>query len=223
MSHEIVQMKASELVEDFSIYPRNCVFDGHVYDLAESVRSGAAMPPIVADKESKRLTDGFHRRRSHIRVSGPDAVVDVMLVGYRSEADMVLDAIARNATHGRRLTTADIARCATLGKKYRISRERLSSALHVTRQKLTDIAGTRTASGPTRPVVLRRPMAHLANTKLTQAQEDVAEHVGGQTAIYHANILIKLIESRSLPPEDEALVDRLRQLHESLEELLALV
>lgn len=219
MSHQTRKVKASELIEDFSIYPRNCVFDGHVYDLAESIRSGAAMPPCVADAKTLRLTDGFHRRRAWVRVYGDDAEIETMLVGFSTEADMVCDSIARNAAHGRRLTTADIARCATLGKKFRISRERLSGLLHVTRDRLTEIVGTRCASGPTRDVVLRRPMAHLADKRLTRAQESVADHVGGQTAMYHVNVLIKLIESKSLP-DDENLLARLRQLHGFIGEVI---
>jgi len=219
MTHKTKVLKASELIEDFSIYPRNCVFDGHVYDLAESIRAGAALPPCVADVKSLRLTDGFHRRRANIKVSGDDAEMEVMLVDFKNEAEMVLDAIARNATHGRRLTTADIARCATLGKKFRISREKLATALHVTREKLTDIVGSRSAKGSRGDVVLRRPMAHLAGTKLTKIQEDVYEHVGGQTASYHVNVLLKLLESKSLP-DDEKLFARLQKLHHALEVLL---
>lgn len=219
MPHKTVTLKASELIEDFSIYPRNCVFDGHVYDLAEARRAGAIFPPIRADATSKRITDGFHRRRSEIRLSGDDAPIEVMLIEYKNDAEMVCDAIASNAVHGRRLTTADIARCAALGKQFRISREKLADLLHVTRDKLKDITATRFASGASGQVVLRRPMAHLANRKLTKAQEAVADHVGGQTAIHHANVLIKLIESRSLPDDDQ-LFERLKQLHEHLEGLL---
>lgn len=220
MAHSIKTLKASELVEDFSIYPRNCVFDGHVYDLAESIRAGATLPPLVACSKSKRLTDGLHRRRSNVRLYGPDAPVDVMLVDYKSDAEMVCDAIARNASHGRRLTTADIARCAALAKKYRISRERMAELLHVTRDRLKDITANRFASGASGPVILRRPMQHLAGRKLTKAQEKVAEHVGGQTALYHVNRLIELVESNSLPPDDERLFERMKQLHALLESTL---
>lgn len=219
MAHQTKLMKASELIEDFSIYPRNCVFDGHVYDLAESIRSGAALPPCVADKKSLRLTDGFHRRRAFIRVGGPDADVEVMLVDFTNDAEMVCDAIARNAAHGRRLTTADIARCASLAKQFRISRERMAELLHVTRNRLTEITASRFATGKDGPVLLRRPQSHLAGKKLTKAQEAVADHVGGQTAMYHANRLIDLVESKSLP-DDDRLVERLRVLHELLEGLL---
>lgn len=219
MPHKTVTLKASDLIEDFSIYPRNCVFDGHVYDLAETIRSGAALPPCVADNKTKRLTDGFHRRRAFVKVYGDDAPVEVMLVDFANDAEMVCDAIARNAAHGRRLTTADIARCAALGKKFRISRERLAELLHVTRDKLKDVTATRFAKGSQGDVILRRPMSHLANRKLTKAQEAVVDHVGGHPAIHHVNVLIKLIESRSLPDDDQ-LFERLKQLHEHLEGLL---
>jgi hypothetical protein len=219
MAHKTRTLKASELIEDFSIYPRNCVFDGHVYDLSETIRSGAALPPCVADAKTMRLTDGFHRRRAYIRVYGEDAPIETMLVEFSGDAEMVCDAVARNAIHGRRLTTADIARCASLGKQFRISRERMAELLHITRDKLTEITAERFATGKAGTVVLRRPMAHLAGRKLTKAQEEVSAHVGGQTALYHVNTLIKLIESKSLP-DDDKLIDRLRQLHEHLEGLL---
>lgn len=212
-------LKASELIEDFSIYPRNSVFDGYVYDIAEALRAGTVFPPLVACSKTKRLTDGFHRRRGKIVVYGDDAEVEVMLIDFASDADMVRDAIARNAVHGRRLTTADIARCALLAKKFRIGREQLADLLHITRDKLKDITARRVAKGAAGPVVVRRSQEHLGGHKLTKAQEAVAEHVGGQTALYHVNVLIKLIESRSLP-DDERLFERMKQLHGCLEEML---
>lgn len=221
MAHRIKKMKVSELIEDFSIYPRNCVFDGHVYDLAEALRSGAALPPVVADRKTLCLTDGFHRRRATEKVGGSDAQIDVMLVTYADKAAMAEDAMVRNATHGRRLTTADIARCAALAEHFHISRERLSSILNVTRNKLDDITARRTghtSSGET--VVLRRPMEHLAAKKtLTPAQEKIVSKVGGLTAYQHASRLVDLIESESLP-DDGRLFEKLKQLHELLESLL---
>lgn len=221
MSHKTKTLKASELIEDFGIYPRNCVWEGHVSDLAESIRAGAALPPIVADSKTLRIIDGFHRRRGHIKVSGPDAPIEVMLVDYANDAAMVADAITRNAHHGRRLTTADIARCAELAKKFKISREKLAGLLEVTRDRLGDITVKRMARGSDgkTPVVLRRAQSHLSGKNLTKEQEEVVTHVGGHTALHHVNTLIKLIESRSLP-DDDKLFDRMRKLHELLEHML---
>lgn len=219
MAHKTTTLKASELIEDFSVYPRNCVFDGHVYDIAEALRAGTIFPPLVADRATKRMTDGFHRRRGNIAVFGDDAEVEVMLIDFASDADMVRDAITRNAIHGRRLTTADIARCALLAKRFKISREQLSELLHITRDKLKDITARRVANGANGQVVVRRAQEHLGGRRLTKAQEAVSGHVGGLTAMHHVNMLIKLIESKSLP-DDERLFERLRQLHGHLEGML---
>lgn len=223
MKTKIVKVKASELVEDFALYPRNGVFDGHVYDLAQAIRGGAAMPPVVADLKSKRITDGFHRRRAHVKVSGDDAEIDVQLVDYENEAAMFRDTIARNISHGRRLSTADIARCASLAEKFRISRDKLADMLNVTRERLKEITVSRFATGPKgNRVIVRRPMAHLAQSgkPLTQEQEDAAPKIGGQTAIYHARQLILLLKTDSLP-EDDKLTTALIELRELLESVTA--
>ena len=219
MKHDTTTLKASELIEDFSIYPRNCVFDGHVADLAEAIRSGAVFLPCIADYKTKRITDGFHRRRANIKVNGDDAPVEVILIHYQDTKEMVIDAILRNSSHGRRLTTADIARCALLAQKFKISRDALGDALHLTRDTLKDITGRRMARDNGNTVVLRRPMQHLAGTSLTKAQAAIVDHVGGTPAIQHVNILIKLIESKSLP-DDDRLFEKLKQLHGLLEEML---
>jgi hypothetical protein len=218
MSHQIVKIKASELVEDFSLYPRNCVFEGHVYDIRQAIASGAVMPPVVGCSELKAVIDGFHRRRALIAEFGADVEIDCMLVDYASNAERVCDAIARNSTHGRRLTTADIAKCAQLAKTFKISRERLEGLLHVTRKRLAEITATRIATSGDREVIVRRPMAHLAGTELTDEQVAVSSRVGGQPAITHVNILISLIESHSLPA-DIRLMRRLERLHDLIDEL----
>lgn len=221
MAHKTKTVKASELIEDFAIYPRNCVWEGHVGDLAESIRAGAALPPVVADSKAMRIVDGFHRRRAHVKVNGEEAPIEVMLVDYANDAEMVSDAITRNAHHGRRLTTADIARCAELAKRYKISREKLAGILEITRDRLGDITVKRMATGSDgkRKVILRRAQAPLAGKRLTEEQESIVSHVGGHTALHHVNTLIKLIQSKSLP-DDDKLFKRLQVLHGLLEEML---
>lgn len=217
--HKTVTLKASELIEDFDIYPRNGVWDGHVTDLAEARRAGAVLPPVVACSKTKRIADGIHRRRAEIRIHGPDAEIEVQLVDYENDAAIVRDSITRNAHHGRRMTTADFARCAALCKKFRISREEVAGLLNITRDRLKDLTATRFAKGKSGPVILRRPQSHLAGTTLTVDQEAVSTHVGGLTALRHVNVLIDLIRSKSLP-DDDRLIERLRVLHGMMEELL---
>lgn len=215
MKHKVLKLRATDLVEDFSIYPRNTIFDGHVADLTEVLRSGNTLPPPLIDSDSKRVIDGIHRRRAQLRAFGNEVEIEVLAKDYENEREMFMDAISLNATHGRRLTTADIARCASMAKRLHITREKLANALQITRPKLKDITATRLAFGKSGPVVLRRPMAHLAGEHITGKQEGVVEHVGGMMPIYHVNRLIALLDSDSILLTDK-LIERMLLLQESL-------
>src|SRR5688572_13414948 len=63
-SNEMETIKASELVEDFDLYPRGDVDGTHVLSLVQALEAGVELPPIIACKKTKRIVDGFHRRRA---------------------------------------------------------------------------------------------------------------------------------------------------------------
>lgn len=207
-----VKLPLSALIEDLSLYPRATVFDGHVGDLEDAIRAGVELPPIIIDKKSKRIVDGFHRRRALKKVHGPDYVVDVEVRSYASEAELFIDAVRLNSGHGRRMSTFDYARCATIAGTLGIDLAAMASALSLTAEKLGEITVAKSASSENGTLVpIRHGMSHMAGRRLTQAQERAAHIVGGQSPMYHANQLIALLEADMLP-EDERVLDRLRVL-----------
>ena len=114
----IEQLIVSELLMDEKLYPRHHVDMMHVRTLQEALRAGIVLPPIVVDSGSKRVTDGWHRLRATEAEYGAEAQIMCELVDYASEAEMVRDAVARNANHGRMLSMYDKARCVLMMKKY---------------------------------------------------------------------------------------------------------
>src|SRR4030067_3629137 len=82
----------AELIEDMDFYPRHAVDSVHVANLVAALESGAILPPIVADKNSKRITGSWHRCRAYRRFLGDDCVIDAELVNYKSDAEMKYDA-----------------------------------------------------------------------------------------------------------------------------------
>lgn len=213
-------VKVSELVRDLSVYPRNCVFGGHVDDLAAAIEAGAVMPPVIACSRTRRLSDGFHRVEAVIKSKGADGEIEVQFVDYEDDAALFRDSMYRNSAHGRRLTAADIANCALIAERLQITREQLEGSLILTREKMDRIVATRMAYGQEgETVVVRRPMSHLAGERLTIPQQSAIKHVGGQTAMTYVNYLINLIETDSLPT-DRKLAARLRALNEMLDGLL---
>lgn len=170
------------LVEDLSLYPRHAVDDTHVGNLVQALRAGATFPPIVADAASKRLVDGWHRVRAYRRVLGAEGVIDVDLRKYGSEAEVLLDAIRLNASHGRKFDRIDQVRSVLLADGVGIPVDQLSFAMQVTTERIQTLRirvalapapGDGTVTG-TLKVALKRSMGHFADQQMTA--EQVAAH-----------------------------------------------
>jgi hypothetical protein len=96
----MTKMKASEIVLDFDLYPRNNLDQSNVRGLMDAMAAGQELPPVVLDKKSKRCIDGFHRVRATLRFLGDDAEITAILRDFQSEKDMFLEAMRLNAHHG---------------------------------------------------------------------------------------------------------------------------
>lgn len=107
---ERVRMRADQLVEDPAIWPRDRVDEVNVAEMCRALDSGCALPlPLIADRKSKRIIQGVHRRRAFIRTYGPDTEVDVELRSYASVADM-LTAAYELQDKGKGYSTSDKTR-----------------------------------------------------------------------------------------------------------------
>jgi ParB-like chromosome segregation protein Spo0J len=217
MTDQLTRVPAVELVEDLSLYPRLQVDDWYVSRLAEALRSGAALPPIVADRKSKRIVDGFHRRRAALRAFGPTAEVEVLFRDYPDERSLYLDALRLNAHHGKRLTTAEEVRAVIRGQELGIEPRVIADTLAIRVEKLEGLLERKTARGTVEPVVVLKPsFDHLAGQQLTQQQELANKHSGGHQASFYARMLVQLIESGAVDESNRTLMERLKKLYELL-------
>lgn len=213
--------KAAELVEDFDLYPRNNVDSQHVKHLVEALAAGEELPPGIIDKKTKRLIDGFHRKRARIQLYGPDAEMEVIEKTYKNDAEMFLDAMRYNAAHGVKLDQCDRTHCVIIAERLSIPLEAVAGALHVPIERLGMLRTHRTALGSSGLTIpLKRTISHFAGKRLNKAQAEANEKLSGMNQAFYANQLIMLIENRLLDLEDERLMDRLKVLHEALEGLL---
>ena len=97
----------SGLVLDRELSPRERLGSNHVRQLAEALRAGATFPPIVVQRGTSRVVDGFHRVEAHRRVYGREALVEVVEKEYVDDGELFLDAVRLNAAHGSRLAPYD--------------------------------------------------------------------------------------------------------------------
>jgi hypothetical protein len=216
---------ASELVEDFDFYPRPYVDAQNVYYLSQAIESGSILPPIVIEKQTKRIVDGFHRRRAHVKVYGPNVEVEVIEKVYENDAALLLDAAELNASHGRRLQTADYARLISRAKAFGIDDVTVAKCLHITVDKLTQIKVHRLAKiTPRQPVPIKRTIQHLAGTTITDEQVEANEKLSWMNQSFTVNQLIILLKTPDfLDREDRKLMHKLEELYYLLGEVLAKV
>jgi hypothetical protein len=213
-------VKVALLVEDMAFYPRFSVDQVYVRRLAEALLAGESLPPVVADRKSMRLVDGFHRRRAYIAAYGPEVEIPVEWKEYKDTREMFLDVLRYNAKHGKRLTTGEEVRCVLIGEELGVSREKVAETLGIRREALDGKIERKVAEGPVTREVLKPAITHLSGTRLTPEQVELNRRLGGYRMSFYVSQLIMLIRSGCVDVKDGRLVARLRELHELLTELL---
>lgn len=210
----IRMVPATELVQDFNLYPRAQIDDYHVREMANAMQAGVEFPAIIAERSTKRITDGFHRVRAWQRDGGPNVKVPVEFHVYENEAALFTEAIRLNSAHGRNLTIYDKTRCLTLAEEYGIERSVAADALHITVERAEKLLVERVAATGE---VLKRTMHHLAGKSVTAAQRAFnRDRAGGLDQLFYINQVIALLETDSMDWSRDNVVAGLRRLHEML-------
>jgi hypothetical protein len=209
---------AAHLVEDLTLYPRGSIDDTHVADLAEAIRAGVTLPPLVAWRANGALADGVHRRRAHLRVNGAAVVVPVIWQDYPDAAAFFADAIRRNAGHGRRLSRVDQVRCLLRAEGVTLDRDAVCDALGITTARAGELLATRVAIGPDdTPTPLKRPFHHLAGARLTEEQVATQARALGISHRALCDNLLAALNRDMLDWNDGALVERLLRLSAAID------
>jgi hypothetical protein len=171
----VVTMPLAQLVEDLSVYPRAGISSTNVSNLVQALEAGAELPLMVADRASRRVVDGFHRRRALLTVLGSDAHVEVDLRKYRSEAELLAAAVSMNTDHGLPLAQIDRRRAVLRLGDMGVDDDTIARALHVPlpriekiRVQVVNVVNSQGSVLRVEPV--KRPLFHLQGRTMTTAQ-----------------------------------------------------
>jgi|LSQX01.2.fsa_nt_gb hypothetical protein len=214
-------IKAASLVLDHNLYPRNNVDRHNVLSIKDALAAGETLPPVICDKRSKRVTDGFHRVIATLEMD-PEGTIDVIEKAYKNEQEMFLDSMRLNASHGAKLDSCDRTRCLLIAERLSIPVDSVAGALHVPVDRLGKLRNERTATTSRGlEIPLKRTFRHMADKRLNKRQIEANERSSGMNQAFYVNQLIDMLESDLLDKSDEGLLERLRHLHGLLDELLA--
>jgi len=216
----IETVKAASLIEDFNFYPRHSVDDYCVADYAKAMEAGAIFPPVIADKKSNRITDGWKRTRAALKFGGDGVDIQVEFRTYRNDGEMLLDAISLNTVHGQRIERYDLQRCAILGEQFGLSADKLSAAMRVTPEHLEQIRA-KLRSTRAGDVIANKQVGRELPMVISVRQAEGIKRAGGGNQLFFVNQVINLIESNLLDTSNERLMERLGHLASIIEPLVA--
>lgn len=212
-------MKASELIEDLTIYPRNQVDEFWISSLAHHLRNGAIFPPVLADKKSKKIVDGFHRCRAYTRVYGPDCDIPCETMVFKNEAEMFVESLRRNGTHGKPLSTVDRIMSVNRGQQLGVSLEVIASVLNIEPVRLGAKTELRTVRGPGGEVIVIKAAMNRGNGHYNFEQKHAAQNGFGKISLY-AKLLNNLLRLNILDLAYGNVLEDLYLLRDTLNELL---
>ena len=216
---DVETVPAASLVEDFALYPRHDVDGSHVADLARALRAGVVLPPVVADRATRRLADGWHRRRAAIRVHGPEAPIAVRFKDYADEAALFADAVELNSQHGRRLDRQDQIRVTVLAERFGLDTAQIGALLHIEPAGVLQLrARVVFEEGEDLPVPAKPVAEPFYGQTLTAEQVGAMKSFSGVRLSQQVTQLLGAVESGLLDLTDERLCRRLHRLARAIQE-----
>jgi len=210
----------SALVLDFDLYPRGSIDNHHVTQIAAAISAGCSMPPIVIEKASKRIVDGFHRWKAYRRLYGEEYSTNCIEKIYPGDSQLLLDAMRFNASHGRALTQHDKTHCILLAQKLKISSELVAEALNLTSERIGKLKTDRIGTIGSQPLALKQTIRHMSGRKLTKRQASANEKLSGMNQMFYVNQLLTLLETDLIDTANTDLRSRLARLQEAISDFL---
>jgi hypothetical protein len=165
------------------------------------------LPPVVADRKTKKITNGFHRVTAYQKAYGSAVLIPVIWKDYTDEAEMWADAVKMNGAQGLGLgfSVFDMGRIVMQGKEFDVDTSIVAKWLYITEAKAesllknTVLVEDSTLAGAEIRVPIKKGMDKLASQeRITQAQMEANDQALGVRAIRLANDLLARITTDSI-------------------------
>ncbi len=231
MRGQVTKLPLDELVEDIRLYPRLGVDTTHVSTLCEALRAGATLPPIIVDKRSMSVVDGYHRVRAWRRVNGKDSLIPAEVVDYPDNMAMLIDATRRNAAHGRVLDAQDKVHVVRMMRDAGVAYTTIAEVLQIT-ETAAESYNARVAEVVRRPtynstletkqyVPLKASVSHFAGRTMTPEQAEAHKSAPGTSYMLLVRQLRQGLEFGLVDDSNTTLREALVGLRTALDAYLA--
>jgi len=217
----MTMMPLAKLLRNWDLYPRGDTDKAQVRRMVAALRAGEEFPPVLCDRKTLMLIDGFHRYEAHLRELGEGGKIAVETRVFRDEAEMYVASVELNARHGVPLEPLDRARIVLKAQDLGIAPARIAKALAVQVVDLESIIAQRVVTGSDGlPEIAKRTLAPLIRKhpgmRFSKAQAEANARLGGMRAEYYLNRVIDLVSCKLLDLENPGIVELLGKLREML-------
>ena len=223
----ITKINPLDLKQDFNLYPRKQIDSSLVAAMYDAFQIGKKFPPIIADKDTKRTVDGFHRTNmylKHMKEIGKPIKIDVEFKTYNSDKEIYLDALRYNCNHGKRIIGDELAHAIKIGLDMDIKTNAIASAMSISIDKINTIIPkkiatitlpisltTSTKNIPKRRTTIKKSFEHLTKNisdlketiELTEKEIKVIERGSGAPQWLQICQVCDLLENEKLLNQDD--------------------
>lgn len=207
---DIQMVPIAGLVLDYDLYPRTQVNGIHVRDMCDAIEAGVHMPPVIADKKTKRVVDGFHRVTAYKRNGQKEIKTEWRI--YNNDSELFLDAVQLNASHGQKFSHYEIVRiftkCQTLG----VDPEVIAGATHLTITRLNEMVDLKTAIIGKTLTPIKRTLSCWRGRQIGKKQIQGNIRAGGHHALFYINQVINLLDHDLIDLDDRRILNALLKL-----------
>jgi len=211
--------KIEELTFDSEIYPRMDIGWQTAYQYSQAMRVGDVFPPILIGLfEGKYyVVDGWHRVRAKKLLH--EKYIDAVVKKYENFADMFLDAVKYNVSHGKQLSTQEKVRIIHKFEQMHFKLEQISKIIKVPLDKI-ELFQARTVMGPNgAPIYLKSVVARAEPNEKAIMQVDMSK-LSTRTIAALFGQLIEIVRSGIFSVEDEKTKSLAIELYGLLHEIL---
>ena len=230
MNENVVLIPCASLIFDWGIWPRHeadSLDYTNVMRMVDAIKAGIELPPIIVDKKTMRIVDGFHRTKAHEKVYGSSAQIRAILREYKDNNAVFIEAVALNASQGLPLSPMDKAHVIIRAGEMRLPIEVIAKVLGITVERAEEFIQKRTvkfSDGIRRPVAagaskLAKEM-NESGEEPNEDQEEFFSHANGMFPMQNARlVLFALRADGSFKLKKEAII-LLKELRDEIDRVL---
>lgn len=221
---ELVAVDSLEF--DPAFYPRMKPSDYHIHEIVNAMEGGNELPPIVADRATRKIIDGVHRWNAAIKRELAEIAVEWR--DYTSETEMFKDAVLLNSVHGLNFGARDKLKVIEIGQQFGLKEIDVAGLLRTSESYIKAImpryATVQADAKATKleRLPLKASTRHLSGQTITPAQADaIRGNAPGTSYLLVVRQLLSAVKNDLLPPAEQnpVLWGELTELRDALNDL----